>query len=154
NRRIFMRVSLEDAAAHMQKIDYSTRIASNVILVREALERSISVSKSERFNFLLLKFGGKTHRWRAGRNSFHRPLATRRGKYNDACNALLRSQGVNATENIAAEPKDVDRAWAWARHLDAVTIKPNDGKQGADVHVGITGEENFRKVFTQVGEAR
>src|SRR5699024_2224815 len=83
-----------------------------------------------------------------------RPLATRIAKYKDACSALLRSQGVNAAENIVAEPMDVDRAWAWARHLDAVTIKPNDGKQGADVHVGIAGEKNFRRVFTQVAEAR
>lgn len=149
-----MSVTRENASTHLKRIGYGNTFASNVILVREALERGITVTKSERFKDIQFDFEGKTHRWRGGRNTLNTLLVKRVTRYRDVTSALLRSQGVNAAENIAVDPGDADRAWAWARSLDATVFKSNTQKIGTGSHAKITDEQTFRSRLHQQSDSR
>lgn len=142
-----MSVTIENASVHLKRIGYGNTFASNVILVREALERGITVSKSERFNDIQLEFHGRVHRWRGGRNTLNGALAKRVTRYRDVTSALLRSQGINAAENIVVDPNQADRAWAWAAALEATIFKSNTKRIGAGSHVAMTDEPAFRSRF-------
>lgn len=144
-----MSVTLESAAEHLKRIGYSNTFASNTVLVREALERGITVTKTERFNYVQLEFGGKVHRWRAGRNSLTKALAKRVTRYRDVTSALLNSQGVRSAENILIGSSDVDRGWAWARSFDATVLKSNAQRKESGTNVPIDGEAEFRELFAQ-----
>lgn len=144
-----MSVTLKSAAEHLKRIGYSNTFASNTVLVREALERGITVTKTERFNYVQLEFFGKVHKWRAGRSSLTKALARRVTRYRDVTSALLNSQGVRTAENILIDSADVDRGWAWARSFDATALKSNIQRKESGTNVPIESETEFRELFAQ-----
>lgn len=149
-----MSVTRDNASTHLKRIGYGNTFASNVVLVREALERGITVTKSERFNDIQLDFEGKTHRWRNGRNTLNTILAKRVTRYKDVTSALLRSQGVNAAENIVADPREADRAWAWAQPLGATLFKSNTQRIGTGCHYTVAEEDDFRRRLDHFSDSR
>lgn len=50
-------------------------------------------------------------------------------------------------------PDDTRRAWAWAKPLRPVVVKPHNQNQGQGVHVGLTDRRAFSRAFDEVARA-
>lgn len=141
---------LDAAVAHLDSLDYSTKVYSTVVLVAEALRRGIGVTKAKTGKGLVLRSADRTRVWRTTRVPLNSELARRVCKFKNTTSALLTAQGVAAAQNSLFAPEQEDQAWQWAKGRLPVVIKPNDGLQGRDVHVGITGRARFGEIYTDL----
>jgi len=144
-------VRFQAAKEHLEKIGLSASSWTNISIAAEALERNITVERRENSRFLYLADGsGKKFRWFAGNNNLNSRLAVRIAKHKQAASALLRAYGAPALENAAFTPDEADRAWEWASSFEASVLKPTNGRQGENVHVGIRTREEFIQAFTSI----
>lgn len=123
---------------------------SNRLMIGEALAHGLSVDRNERGVFVVGDGTGRTHTWNMGMSDFTTPLAHLVAKYKDAASALLAAEGIVVPEHAVFGRGEADRAWAWGEKFAALVVKPVDGKQGADVHVGLAGRPEFAAAFDAV----
>lgn len=147
-----MSISYETAAEYINKIGLRSHVASNVVLVQKALERGIDVSRSESGRSFVLKHGSRSHWWRGGNSSLNSQLAKRVSQYKSATNALLATRDIATTRSFLFDREDEKLAWQWAQKFSSVVIKPNDGQGGKDVHLDISDETKFHKMFQFVAK--
>lgn len=136
------------ALEHLGNLNYETKVFSTVILVAEALNRGISVAKTQTGKGLTLSFGNRTRTWRTGRIPLNSMLSRRLCNFKNATSALLAAQGVAAADNRLFGAGQQDEAWRWAEQRLPVVIKPNNGLQGRDVQVGIDEPTRFGNVYS------
>lgn len=127
---------------------------SNTLVVAEALNRGIEVSAVKRHPRIVLRHGTRRYRWSRGRTTFNTPLARTLGQYKDVQSRLFLNKGIIAPENAVFSLNQATRAWAWAQSLGKLVVKPHDGLQGREVHVGITTWDEFEEAFNRVAIAR
>ncbi len=145
-------MDLGHASEVMRSIGIAPTSWTNTVVVAEALERGVTVEKHPTRRGLLLSHGAKSYRWSGGANTLNTRLAILTANQKDVASRLLRNAGHNAPENAVFRPGETARAWAWADELLPVVLKPRDGRQGNDVHVGVREEEEFFRIFDALAE--
>lgn len=140
----------QDARAWLKKHDVPQTGWSTTIIVAESLARSISLEKISSNGRLRLTKSGKSYTWRNGYNSLNNPKASRVVEYKDVMSRLLTNRGIQTPENAVFRASEEERAWAWAKPIRPLVLKPHNGKHGTDVHVGIGTRGEFVSAFRQV----
>lgn len=137
-----------EAVAKMEALGLRTNSWTNIVVVAEALDRGISISRRPRGG-IGLAFEDKRYYWAKGRTNLNTMLARQCAKQKEVSSRLLRAQGVPAPENQVFAPGQAERAWAWAESIVPVAVKPFDGKQGDDVFLNVTTWNDFAAAFPQ-----
>ncbi|GAB3194076.1 ATP-grasp domain-containing protein [Nesterenkonia suensis] len=140
----------EAAQRFMRQQGFNPRTWSNVVMVAAALERGIEVYAKPERKSIFLRHGSVENRWQAGSSRLNSRLARRCLNRKDVLNRLLRDSGLPAPENCVFEAAEVDRAWAWAEPIAPVVVKPLDGRQGKDVHMGVRDASTLARVFQEL----
>lgn len=140
-----------NAQAKLQDLGLATRAWTNVVVVEEALRRGIEVfRKGESTQIYFRNAAGRVHRWRGGSTSLNTILSRRVARHKQVANALLRAQGVAATENAAFAAGEVERAWEWAKKFKGIVLKPTDSTHGKNVFVNVQGRREFKQVYRHI----
>lgn len=147
-----MTVSYEDATTYIRSLGFQGKVASNIVLVQNALQRNIKVARSSNGRAITLTDGQRNHWWRGGNSSLNTRLAKRVSQYKSVTNALLQSQGIKTTNTFLFEADDVEVAWLWAQKFDSVVVKPDDGQGGSDVFLDISDRDEFAEKFNFIAE--
>lgn len=136
----------------MRQVGLKVGSWSNVLIAAEAFERGVKVSSGQNGTRVILEDGNIRHSWRWGTSSLNSRLAIRCVNQKEVTSRLLRGAGVSAPENAVFSATDVERAWQWARSIKPLVLKPYNALQGADVHVGIDTEDEFKQAFVQIAK--
>lgn len=142
------------ANQHLIDIGYATRTYTNIVLVAEALERNLEVKSTPSGRSIEVRHQGRSRYWKGGTNNHNTRLAKQIVHFKDVCNRHLRNHGVNAPENAVFGSPEVERAWNWAHPLAELVVKPHNGIQGRNVHVGIETYDEFETAFNNVARSR
>lgn len=141
---------LERANQHLIGIGYAKRTHTNLVLVAEALERNLEVKRTPSGRSIEIQHQGRSRYWKGGTTNHNSHLAKKIVHYKDVCNRHLRNHGVDAPENAVFGPTEITRAWQWAHPLGKLVVKPHNGIQGRNVHVGVETYEEFETAFNKV----
>jgi len=125
---------------------------NTAVLVHRAIERGVAVTAGAGAR-ADMAFEGRTAWFRAGNSSLNTALTKRMVNNKDVLSRYLRSRGVRAPQNAVFSHRELHRAWAWARPITPVVVKPPQGKLGRQVHVDIDNYDEFARAFTAVTEA-
>lgn len=145
-----MHLPYTEVRRRMEELGLKVPMWNNQVVVAEALARGIEVSASPPGKRVRLAHAGRSHFWLMGRSSLNTRLAGRAAVQKEVFSRLLRAQGVDAPENAVFSAGEASRAWAWAKPIAPVVVKPSDGLQGRGVHVDLAGWEEFREAFDRV----
>lgn len=121
-------------------------------MVRECLDRDLQVAPGRGDRSILISDGSREFSWNGGRTTFNTRLARRLTRLKDATSKLLRSFDLPFAENALFEATELESAWLWAQQILPVVVKPNDGRQGRAVFLGIDSKEEFDTAFATVAE--
>ncbi len=119
-----------------EKLGFPSANYSNYLIFREADSRGLEVLKNSDRGQGLITDGRRKYTWSGGRTSWNTRLSQRVVRQKDVCSRLLNAYGVPAPENQVFESGDVKRAWAWAKPMGELVLKPVAGSHGDDVFVG------------------
>lgn len=147
-------LSYDSVREKMKDIGLRTSSWNNLVIATEALERGVHISTTGRGMKVRMRHGKTRHFWRSGRNSLNSPLARRCADYKVVTNNLLRSAGVHAPDNAIFSAGEAPRAWAWAKPIAPVVVKPNNGMQGDGVFVDIHSWDSFSQAFDSVASRK
>lgn len=145
---------LERANRHLIDVGYTKRTYTNLVLVAEALERNLEVKTTPSRRSIEVRQQGRSRYWKGGTTNHNSHLAKKIVHFKDVCNRHLRNHGVNAPENAVFGATEAERAWNWAHPLGQLVVKPHDGIQGRNVHVGIETYDEFETAFKNVARSR
>lgn len=137
----------EAARTVLHNLGFKPDAWNHVVMVAAALDRGIEVFQKSGKRSIYLRLGTQEHRWFAGNSGLNSALARRCITQKDVCARLLRNAGALAPENYVFDVHEPRRAWAWAEPLAPVVVKPYDGRQGRDVHMGVESQEELTRVF-------
>lgn len=145
---------LARAEQHLMGLGYAKRSHTNLVFVAEALERNLEVKRTPSGRSIEVRYKGRSRYWKGGTTNHNSHLAKKIVHFKDVCNRHLRNHGVNAPENAVFGATEVERAWHWAHPLGQLVVKPHNGIQGRNVHVGIETYEEFETAFENVARSR
>lgn len=132
----------------------SLQSISQTVMVAEALRRGVSVDRRPGKPGLRFSHGGETHIWRGTSSSLNSRLARQLTSFKDLQSRLFLNHGIPAPENALFTPGEEWRAWAWAQSLGTLVVKPHDGTQGQNVHVGLDNWNDFSRAFQEVASRK
>lgn len=132
------------------KFNINLRGWTNIVIIREAARRGLSVSKNEATGIYYISNDRAKFAWRHGYTNWNTRLSQRVAQHKDISSRILAAYGVNSTENQVFSVDEPGRAWLWAESLGSLVIKPADGIMGRNVHVGVTTREEFLDAFYDV----
>lgn len=138
------------AAAHLAELGVNSTSWTNIVVAAEALERGLTVRRSRTQPRMVIEHRGTVKTWAGGSTDHNADLAKRIAAQKDVASRLLRNQRIGAPENSIFGPEETSRAWSWSEPFERTVIKPANGKQGREVHVGLETEEQFREAFRRV----
>lgn len=124
---------------------------TNLAIFVEGLRRSIPVTPTRNHG---MRFHGETTQWwNNGATSLNHAAARRICPQKEVNSRIFRARGIRAPENVVFAPGDMKRAWAWAKPLLPVVIKPFDGSKGQGVNTGLVKRSRFLRAFDEVASA-
>lgn len=132
----------------------SLQSISQTVMVAEALKRGVSVDRRPGQPGLRFSHGAENHVWRGTSSSLNTPLARQLTSFKDLQSRLFLNHGIPAPENALFSPGEEWRAWAWGHSLGTLVIKPHDGTQGQNVHVGLDNWNDFSRAFQEVASRK
>lgn len=138
---------IEDTDALLKLLQ--RRHLEQYLLVRAAREMGISFRGGRSLN-LFLQYNGISHHYRRARGTGNSRLAVKVSSSKILMSNLLRTSGVNSPEGCVFRKGDLERAWAWARDILPVVLKPMNGIAGRDVHVELADRDAFEAAFNAV----
>lgn len=124
---------------------------TNLAIFVEAIRRDATISASKNRGIKLEKDSVK-HWWNNGGCSLNDPTVRRLCHQKEVNSRVLRARGVSAPENVVFAPDQARRAWAWAKPILPVVVKPFNAAQGRGVHTQLNNRTAFLKAFNSVSE--
>lgn len=142
----------EPTEEFLQRLGVSYPRWSRKLVVRECLERGLEVTLGSRESVIYMSDGSRRFSWAGGRTTFNSRLARRVTRLKDVTSKLLRSFDLPFPDNAVFEAEEQDAAWRWAQNILPVVVKPNDGRQGQLVFVGIESKDEFDTAYAAVAQ--
>ena len=128
---------------------------ANRVLVETAVDLGVEVNrvpgKRRRFT---MTYGDTSYLIRQGYilTAYNNKLAARMCKQKSTISSYLDSKHFPVPRNCLFEHTEVERAWDWAKYSLPIVLKPNDGKSGDNVYVGIEKKEEFCQLYTKIAD--